>query len=100
MVNATYFCDLLQVSHFKILPWPMDKDNCYNENAFTSVVFNLFHLQTNKKFPKEVKAQCSLFKSPNNRLFLFCYLQLFICSGSASLRLKDTILVTHMLLFT
>lgn len=68
MVNAICFCDLLEVSCFKILLWPMDKNNCYNENAFKSVVFKLFHLQTNKKFPKEVKAQCSLFKCPNNRL--------------------------------
>lgn len=60
------------------------------------MVFNLFHLQINKKFPKEVKAQCSLFKSPNNRLP-------FSLLSSATLhmqwvcnhRLKNTILVTH-----
>lgn len=69
MVNTILFCDLLEeVSCFKFLFQSTAKDNYYNGNALTSVVFNFFHLHNNKKLPKKVKAQCSLFKSPYNRL--------------------------------
>lgn len=62
-------------------------------------VFNVFHLQTNKKFPKEVKRRLHVtyLNLPTTDFLFLCYLQqLFIRSGSANHRLKITILVTHI----
>lgn len=100
MPNAICYCNLLEVCCFKILLWPMDEDNWYNENTFKSVVSNFFHLETNRSSQKRWTFSVAHLNLLRTYFLSLCYLQqLFIYSGSANHRLKNTILVTHCFAF-